>query len=43
MMLSMLAGAYFGSHYGMKHGAKWVKPLFVTMTSVILVRLLLTF
>jgi uncharacterized protein len=39
MMLSMMAGAYFGSHYGMKHGATWVKPLFVTMTGLILVRL----
>src|SRR5688572_14822722 len=41
MMVAMLAGAYFGSHYGMKHGATWVKPLFVAMTSVILVRLAL--
>lgn len=39
MMFAMIAGAYVGSHYGMKHGATWVKPLFVAMTSIILVRL----
>ena len=40
MMLSMMAGAYVGSHFGMKHGTRWIKPLFVAMTSVILLRLL---
>lgn len=39
MLVAMLGGAYVGSHYGMKHGATWVKPLFVTMTMAILVRL----
>ncbi|MBI2077711.1 MAG: TSUP family transporter [Euryarchaeota archaeon] len=39
MMLSMMAGAYVGSHFGMRHGTKWIKPLFVAMTSVILLRL----
>lgn len=41
MMASMMAGAYVGSHFGIRHGTRWIKPLFVTMTTVILVRLLL--
>lgn len=40
MMAAMLAGAYFGTHFGMRHGTKWVKPLFVVMTLAILARLL---
>ncbi len=39
MLVAMLGGAYFGSHYGMKHGVGWVKPLFITMTTLILIRL----
>jgi uncharacterized protein len=39
LLIAMLVGAYVGSHYGMKHGVAWVKPLFVTMTSLILLRL----
>lgn len=42
MMASMMAGAFVGSHLGLRHGHRWVKPLFVVMTSVILVRLLFT-
>jgi uncharacterized membrane protein YfcA len=43
MMLSMMAGAYVGSHFGLRHGQRWIKPLFVTMTTLILVRLLVTY
>lgn len=39
MMAAMVAGAYVGSHVGLRHGARWIKPLFVLMTGVILVRL----
>jgi uncharacterized protein len=42
MMFSMMAGAYVGSHFGLRHGKRWIKPLFVAMTSVILLRLLQT-
>lgn len=41
MMVSMMAGAYVGSHFGMRHGTRWIKPLFVAMTSVILLRLVM--
>lgn len=40
MMAAMLGGAYFGSHFGMRHGTRWVKPLFLAMTLAILARLL---
>lgn len=42
MMVSMVAGAYVGSHFGLRHGKRWIKPLFVTMTGLILLRLLQT-
>lgn len=40
MMAAMLAGAYVGSHVGLKHGARWIKPLFVTMSLALMARLL---
>lgn len=39
MMAAMLAGAYFGSAFGIRHGTRWVKPLFVAMVLAILARL----
>lgn len=41
MMVAMIAGAYAGSHVGLKHGARWIKPLFVTTTLVLMGYLLL--
>lgn len=43
MMVAMLAGAWTGSRYALKHGARWIKLLFVAVTSALLVRLFLTF
>jgi len=40
MMGAMLAGAYLGSHVGLRHGARWIKPLFVAMTVVLMAYLL---
>lgn len=40
MFVAMLAGAWVGSHVGLKHGARWIKPLFVGVTTVLLARLL---
>ncbi len=35
-----MTGAYVGSRAGIKHGARWIRPLFVTVAAVLLVRLL---
>jgi uncharacterized protein len=40
MMAAMLVGAYIGSHVGMRHGARWIKPLFVAVSAGLLLRLL---
>lgn len=40
MMGAMVAGAYVGSHVGLKHGDRWIKPLFVAMTLVLFLRVL---
>lgn len=42
MMVSMVAGAYVGSHYGLRHGARWIKPLFVGITAALMLRILTT-
>lgn len=36
--LAMLAGGWTGSHVGMKHGDRWLKPLFVVITLALMVR-----
>lgn len=41
MMASMVAGAYVGSHVGLRHGARWIKPLFVATTLGLVAYLLL--
>ena len=38
MALAMLAGGWTGSHVGMKHGDRWLKPLFVAITLALMVR-----
>jgi uncharacterized protein len=40
LAVSMLAGGWTGSHIGMKHGDRWLKPLFVAITLALMVRLL---
>lgn len=39
MALSMAVGGYVGSHVGLKHGDRYLKPLFVAVTAVLMVRL----
>lgn len=39
MMAAHVAGAYLGSHVGLKHGARWLKPLFVTVSILLMARL----
>ncbi len=41
MMAGTMAGAYVGSRTSIKHGDKWIKPLFVVMAAGLLVRLLM--
>lgn len=36
MGLSMIAGAYFGTKMAIKHGAAYVRPLFLTVTTVLI-------
>lgn len=36
MGIAMVAGAYFGSHAAMTHGASYVRPLFILMTVVLI-------
>ncbi len=44
MLAAMVAGAYAGSHFGIRHGTAWVKPLFVAVTAALMAYLLyLTF
>jgi uncharacterized membrane protein YfcA len=38
MGIAMLAGGWVGSHVGLTHGDRWLKPLFVTVTLVLMVR-----
>lgn len=38
MAVAMLAGAWTGSHVGMKHGDRWLKPLFVVITLALMVK-----
>lgn len=38
MALAMLAGGWTGSHVGLKHGDRWLKPLFVAITLALMVR-----
>lgn len=40
MMLGTMAGAFVGSRTSIKHGDKWIKPLFVLMAGGLLVRIL---
>lgn len=39
MAVAMLAGGWTGSHVGMKHGDRWLKPLFVTITLALMLRI----
>jgi uncharacterized protein len=41
MMGAMLAGAYVGSHVGLRHGARWIKPLFLGTTLLLMAYLFL--
>lgn len=36
MGLSMIAGAYFGTKMAIKHGAAYVRPLFLTVTTLLI-------
>lgn len=38
MALAMLAGGWTGSHVGMRHGDRWLKPLFVAVTLGLMLR-----
>lgn len=38
MGLAMLAGGWAGSHVGLTHGDRWLKPLFVAVTLALMVR-----
>lgn len=38
MAVAMLAGGWTGSHVGMRHGDRWLKPLFVAITLALMVR-----
>jgi len=40
MAVAMLAGGWTGSHVGLKHGDRWLKPLFVAITVALMVRIL---
>jgi uncharacterized protein len=39
MAAAMLAGGWAGSHVGLRHGDRWLKPLFVAITLALMVRL----
>jgi uncharacterized membrane protein YfcA len=43
MAVSMAAGGWVGSHTTLKHGDRWLKPLFLAITVALLVRLGLRF
>jgi uncharacterized membrane protein YfcA len=36
MGIAMIAGALVGSRMAIKHGARYVKPLFIAVTSVLI-------
>lgn len=38
MAVATLAGGWVGSHVGMRHGERWLKPLFVTITLALMAR-----
>lgn len=40
MMAAMLVGGFAGSRFGIRHGTKWIKPLFVAMAGALAARLL---
>lgn len=40
MMAAMLVGGFVGSRFGIRHGSKWIKPLFVAMAGALVARLL---
>lgn len=40
MLAAMLAGAYVGSHVAIRHGDRYLKPLFVGVTLVLMARIL---
>lgn len=40
MMSGMLVGAWMGSQFGIRHGSRWIKPLFLVVTAALMVRLL---
>lgn len=40
MMVGTMAGAWIGSHATVKHGDRWIKPLFVLMAVALLARIL---
>lgn len=40
MMAGTIAGAYIGSHVSIRHGDRWIKPLFVVMAMALLARML---
>jgi uncharacterized protein len=39
MAIGTVTGAFIGSRFGIRHGAKWIRPLFVFVALVLLVRL----
>lgn len=40
MAAATMTGAYLGSRVGIRHGARWIRPLFVLVAGLLLVRLL---
>ncbi len=41
MLGATLVGGFVGSRFGIRHGVKWIRPLFVVVTAGLMVRLLL--
>lgn len=39
MMGAMVTGGYAGSRFGIRHGVKWIRPLFLGMTLALMARL----
>lgn len=39
MVPAMVAGGFVGSRFGIRHGHKWIRPLFVVMTLALMARL----
>lgn len=42
MMVGMFLGAFIGSHVGIRHGQRWIKPLFIVVSLALMTRLVLT-